>query len=34
MKVGVDSLWMNCEGDGYIDFVKIYGFEFLYIYFM
>ncbi|HGA2233862.1 TPA: osmoprotectant ABC transporter substrate-binding protein [Streptococcus agalactiae] len=32
MKAGVDSSWMNREGDGYTDFAKTYGFEFSHIY--
>lgn len=31
-KVGVDSTWMNREGDGYRDFAKAYGFNFKSIY--
>ncbi|MGT2906654.1 osmoprotectant ABC transporter substrate-binding protein [Streptococcus dentiloxodontae] len=30
--VGVDSTWMNREGDGYKDFAKAYGFDFNSIY--
>lgn len=26
--LGMDSLWMNCKGDGYEGFKKEYGFDF------
>lgn len=31
-KAGVDSTWMNREGDGYREFTQAYGFEFNHIY--
>jgi osmoprotectant transport system substrate-binding protein len=28
MKVGIDQIWLNRHGDGYVDFKKQYGFKF------
>lgn len=34
LRVGMDSLWMDCKGDGYLVFKKEYGYSFGIVRFM